>query len=89
MGATPGLPNAGKWIGYIERILVLTFIYTHNVSGIGFLLAAKSIFRFGDLSKAKDINITKYVLIGTLSSFAISTIIGFTSQWLITQASNF
>lgn len=71
------LPHAGLWIGYLERFLILTFIFTHNFEGIGFLLAAKSIFRFGELNKAKEIKITEYVLIGTLASFAIATAIGF------------
>lgn len=70
------LPNAGKWIGYLERILILTFILTNNMAGIGFLLAAKSIFRFGELSKAKDIKTTEYVLIGTFASFTIAIMIG-------------
>lgn len=72
-----GLPNAGKWIGYLERILILTFIYTGNIEGIGFLLAAKSIFRFGELNRARDIKITEYVLIGTLVSFTITIVLGF------------
>lgn len=71
------LPNAGKWIGYFERILILTFILTGNAEGIGFLLAAKSIFRFGELNKAQEIKTTEYVLIGTLSSFTIAIIVGF------------
>ncbi len=71
------LPNAGKWIGYLERTLILTFILTQNVEGVGFLLATKSIFRFGELSKAKDIKTTEYVMIGTFSSFTITAIIGF------------
>jgi hypothetical protein len=71
------LPNAGKWIGYLERILILTFILTGNIEGVGFLLAAKSIFRFGELSKASEIKTTEYVLIGTLASFTIAIIVGF------------
>lgn len=71
------LPNAGKWIGYLERILILTFIMTGNIEGVGFLLAAKSIFRFGELSKANEIKTTEYVLIGTLTSFTIAIIVGF------------
>lgn len=77
-----GLPNAGKWIGYLERILILTFIFTNNIEGIGFLLAAKSVFRFGELNKAKDIKITEYVLIGTFASFTIAILIGFGIDWL-------
>ncbi|MDO4789412.1 MAG: DUF3307 domain-containing protein [Porphyromonas sp.] len=77
------LPKAGEWIGYLERVLILTFIFTGHIEGVGFLLAAKSVFRFGDLSKAKDIKITEYVLIGTLGSFTIAIIVGFISLAII------
>lgn len=70
------LPNAGKWIGYLERILILTMMYLHCMEGIGFLLAAKSIFRFGELTKPREVKITEYVMIGTLSSFAIAILLG-------------
>lgn len=70
------LPNAGKWIGYLERVLILTMMYLGCLEGIGFLLAAKSIFRFGELTKPREVKITEYVMIGTLSSFAIAIIIG-------------
>lgn len=70
------LPNAGKWIGYLERMLILTFILTNSIEGVGFLLAAKSVFRFGDLNKANDIQVTEYILIGTLTSFAIAIMTG-------------
>ncbi|MDE6683056.1 MAG: DUF3307 domain-containing protein [Muribaculaceae bacterium] len=83
-GATlQGLPNAGKWIGFLERILIITFIFTNNVGGIGFLLAAKSIFRFGELNHARDLKLTEYVLIGTLVSFTIAIVIGFGAKWLM------
>ena len=75
--ADKSLPNAGKWIGYFERILILTFILTGNAEGIGFLLAAKSIFRFGELNKAQEIKTTEYVLIGTFASFTIAIFVGF------------
>lgn len=77
------LPNAGKWIGYLERILILTFILTGNAEGIGFLLAAKSVFRFGELNKAQDIKTTEYVLIGTLASFTVAILVGFATLLLI------
>ena len=70
------LPNAGTWIGYLERILILTFILTKHMEAVGFLLAAKSIFRFGELNKAKEIKVTEYVLIGTFASFTIAVVIG-------------
>lgn len=71
------LPNAGQWIGYLERILIFTFIISGSLDGVGFLLAAKSVFRFGDLNKAKDIKTTEYVLVGTLTSFTIAILTGF------------
>ena len=73
---TQSLPNAGKWIGYIERVLILTFVLIGNVESVGFLLAAKSVFRFGELNKAKEIRTTEYVLIGTLASFTIAILTG-------------
>ena len=71
-----GLPNAGKWIGYIERILIVTFVATHNFSAVGFLITAKSVFRFSDIKNSSDFRLTEYVLLGTLFSFAIAIIGG-------------
>ena len=67
------LPNAGKYIGMLERLFFFIFIITANWAGRGFLLAAKSVFRLGDLNESKSRNLTEYVLIGTLLSFAIAT----------------
>ena len=66
------LPNAGLWIGIIERLLILTFVLGGMMEAVGFLLAAKSVFRFGDLRDAHDRMRTEYVLIGTLLSFGIA-----------------
>ena len=49
-----GLVSAGAWIGYIERCLAISFIFMGQFAGIGFLVATKTIFRFGDLTKNKD-----------------------------------
>jgi len=48
-----GLPQGGKLIGQFERLLILLFVLVGSVSGVGFLLTAKSVFRFGDI---KDCN---------------------------------
>lgn len=71
-----GLEAAGRWIGYIERCLTLTFLFMGQFSGIGFLVAAKTIFRFGDLTKNNDRQLTEYMLIGTLLSYTIALAIG-------------
>jgi hypothetical protein len=70
------LENAGAYIGMLERLFVFAFIITNHWEGVGFLIAAKSVFRFGDLSKAKDRKLTEYILIGTLLSFGLGIIFG-------------
>ena len=75
------LLNAGNFIGILERLFILCFILTCHFEAIGFLLAAKSIFRFGDLKEAKDRKLTEYVLIGTLLSFGIAILIGLLCQF--------
>jgi hypothetical protein len=66
------LKNAGKYIGMLERLFVFTFVITGHWQAIGFLLAAKSVFRFGDLKESKERKLTEYILIGTLLSFGIA-----------------
>jgi hypothetical protein len=70
------LASAGTNIGYLERILILTFILLNQLSAIGFLLAAKSVFRFGDLRNDEDKKLTEYVLLGTLTSFTVTILLG-------------
>ena len=53
-----------------------SFVLIGNIESVGFLLAAKSVFRFGELNKAKEIRTTEYVLIGTLASFTIAILTG-------------
>ncbi len=77
------LQNAGNYIGILERLLIFCFLLTGHFDAIGFLLAAKSIFRFGDLKQATDRKLTEYVLIGTFLSFGIAILVGFLSQYLI------
>ena len=77
------LPNAGKHIGMLERLFVFVFIITGNWGGIGFLLAAKSVFRFGDLKESKSRKLTEYILIGTLLSFGIATVVALMTKWLV------
>lgn len=77
------LENAGKYIGMLERLFVFGFIVAGYWEGIGFLIAAKSVFRFGDLSRAVDRKLTEYILIGTLLSFGLAVISGVGYTYLI------
>lgn len=78
------LKDAGTYIGILERLLVFVFIILNQWAAVGFLITAKSVFRFGDLSAAKERKLTEYVLIGTLISFGIAIITGLTFQILST-----
>ena len=75
-GEESSLAKAGRYIGIFERIMVLTFIISNNISAIGFLIGAKSILRFSDKGETGARKQTEYVLIGTLMSFAITIVIG-------------
>jgi hypothetical protein len=77
------LENAGQLIGLLERLLILVFILLNRWEGVGFLLGAKSIFRFGDLTQAKDTKLTEYVLIGTLLSFSMAIGVGLIARSLL------
>ena len=77
------LENAGSYIGILERLFIFLFILIGQFSAIGFLLAAKSIFRFGDLTKSKDRKLTEYVLIGTLLSFGVAIVVGLLTQYVL------
>lgn len=71
-----GLVAGGELIGYLERILILTFTLVGSYAAIGFVLAAKSIFRFGELNKSSDRSMAEYMLIGSLVSVVMTTLIG-------------
>ncbi|MDG1729774.1 MAG: DUF3307 domain-containing protein [Algibacter sp.] len=77
------LADAGAYIGILERLFVFMFIITNHWEGVGFLIAAKSVFRFGDLSKAKDRKLTEYILIGTLLSFGLAITIGIGYEYVL------
>ena len=64
--------KAGALIGTIERWLILFFVIIQRYDALGFLIAAKSIIRFGEKEKAK----TEYVLAGTLLSVFIAVLTG-------------
>ncbi|PVZ72156.1 DUF3307 domain-containing protein [Pelagibaculum spongiae] len=81
--SSQGIREAGKMIGYIERSLIIIFILAGSIASIGFLIAAKSIFRFGDLTQNNEVRKTEYVLLGTLSSVIISIVLGYVAKYLL------
>ncbi|NNE25823.1 MAG: DUF3307 domain-containing protein [Saprospiraceae bacterium] len=79
------LSKAGHYIGILERLFVFFFIISMKWEAIGFLIAAKSVFRFGDLKDAKGRKLTEYILIGTLISFGWAILVGMFYIWLMGQ----
>jgi len=73
---TSSLLHAGMMIGYLERVLVFIFILNNQWAAIGFLVTAKSVFRFSDMKLGQDRKLTEYILIGTLLSFGIAILTG-------------
>lgn len=71
-GKEQSLPNAGRVIGNVERMLTLVFVMLGQYEAIGFLLAAKSLLRFRETDTVKS----EYVLVGTLLSFGIAILAG-------------
>lgn len=65
--ALDGLPGGGRTIGHLERGLIFLMILGGLPEGIGFLIAAKSVLRFGTVKE--EAKLSEYVIIGTLASF--------------------
>lgn len=71
----PMKTDASAWIGIIERILILIFILAGQFQAIGFLVAAKSVFRFSEVRKEGNPK-AEYFLLGTLVSFLAAVAVG-------------
>ncbi len=74
--------DISAWIGILERILILIFIFAGQFTAIGFLIAAKSIFRFNNTREDGNIK-AEYFLLGTLISFTMAIVVGLVLNWLL------
>ena len=72
------LASAGKWIGIVERTIILIFVLYGQYSAIGLLVAAKGIIRFNEKDR-QEIK-TEYLVIGTLMSIALAIVTGLAIQ---------
>jgi hypothetical protein len=79
---TPGSPpretpaqlsNAGMYIGWLERFLVLTALLLHSPATVGLIIAAKSIARYPQFHREQ---FAEYFLIGTLLSICTAFVGG-------------
>ena len=75
-----GLKNGGYYIGMLERALVMLLVLMGQIAGVGFLIAAKSILRFGDVKESHQRKMTEYIIIGTFLSFGWGVLIAALTQ---------
>ena len=71
--ASEQLQNAGLYIGWLERFLVVTALLLQSPATVGLILTAKSIARYPEF---KSERFAEYFLIGTLLSISMALIGG-------------
>lgn len=72
--------NRGRWIGNLERILLLVIVAEASYDAIAFLMAAKGFIRSKDLENREW---AEYFLLGTLASIAVSLVGGFAIRQIV------
>jgi hypothetical protein len=77
----PGIERAGRYIGVLERSLVLTAVLFGKMEFIGYIFAAKSIARYPEMKEGT--HFAEYYLIGTLTSISIAFFGGLLLKYLL------
>jgi len=77
------LPDAGLWIGRLERALTFVFVLLGQFAAIGFLITAKSVLRIGEVARGGDRREAEYILIGTMLSFLLAILTGLATRLLM------
>jgi hypothetical protein len=72
-----GLTGAGRYIGYLERFIVLTLLLVGQYEAIAFIFAGKSIARFARQTEVE------YYLVGTLASLSWTIFWGMALRWVL------
>jgi hypothetical protein len=67
------MQNAGMYIGWLERFIVLTAMVLQSPATVGLIFTAKSIARYPEL---KSVRFAEYFLIGTLLSVSLGIVGG-------------
>jgi hypothetical protein len=67
------MQNAGMYIGWLERFVVLTALVLQSPATVGLILTAKSIARYPEM---KSVRFAEYFLIGTLLSMSLGIVGG-------------
>lgn len=78
-----GFPEGGRVIGLLERALIFILVLAGELGAVGFLVAAKSVFRFGELRERANRVEAEYILIGTLASFLWGLTVAYLTRLLL------
>jgi hypothetical protein len=83
---TSGINNGGQVIGFLERSIIFVLLLLNAATGIGFLMTAKTLFRFGEISRSgANRKQVEYILIGTMLSFFVGALVSVLSMYLSMQ----
>ena len=83
-----GFDDGGKLIGILERSFIFILLLINEPSGIGFLITAKTLFRFGEITKDNNRAEVEYIIIGTFASFVLAMILSLITFWIVSQYSS-
>lgn len=77
-----GFEEGGRLIGQLERALIFLFVLANQLSAVGFLIAAKSILRIGEVKERSHRMEAEYIIIGTLISFLWGLSAAYATRWM-------
>lgn len=71
--------KGGRFLGPMERLIVAASIISGGLAGAGFVIAAKGLLRFPEITRTKDAakidELTEYFLVGTFTSVVVAAAI--------------
>lgn len=74
---TGGAEGAGRWIGILERLLIILLVVGDEAGAAALVVAAKAILRFPEITGDEPHLSAEYVLIGSLASWLLAIAAGF------------
>lgn len=80
---TGGAEGAGRWIGTLERLIIVLLVVGDEAGAAALVVAAKAILRFPEITGEEPHLSAEYVLIGSLASWLVAIAGGFAIQTLL------
>lgn len=70
----PAVMRGGRWIGPLERILIVLLVATGATEAVAAVVAAKGVIRFPEINKDEDGQKAEEFLVGSLASWGLAAI---------------